>query len=233
MTSLLPILAILATADTGSTVKFTGDAGFVNTTGNTEVTTINLGNKLEFATNGWGVTQTFGLIYGRLDGETNTSLWRAGLRGDRAITARVGLFVRSEFDRNTFAGIRSRFNQSAGLSAQLIDTERTKLRGELGGGYVWQRGVPPALDQDFAAGRAALAFDRFLGEKSRFSQTVEVLPNFKNGDDLRINTQTSLVAPITSGIAMKASYEIRYDGLPEPGFKETDRIFTTGVQVTF
>lgn len=231
---LLTTIALLAaTADTGSTVKFTGDAGFVNTSGNTEVTTINLGNRLEFAARGWGVTQTFGLIYGRLDGETNTSLWRAGLRGDRAISPWLGLFVRSEFDRNTFAGIRSRFNQSAGLSAQLVDTERTKLRSELGGGYVWQRGVPPAPDQDFAAGRAALALDRFLGEKSRFSQTIEFLPNFKDGDDLRINAQTSLVAPITSGIAMKASYEIRYDGLPEPGFRTTDRILTTGVQVTF
>ena len=233
MPSLLTILATLALADTGSTLRFTGDAGFVNTTGNTEVTTINLGNRLEFAAKGWGVTQTFGLIQGRLDGETNTSLWRAGVRGDRTLSPWLGLFIRSEFDRNTFAGIRSRFNQSAGLSAQLIDTERTKLRSELGGGYVWQRGVPPAPDQDFAAGRAALAFDRFLSGTSRFSQTIEILPNFKNGDDVRINTQTSLVAPITSGIAMKASYEIRYDGLPEPGFKETDRIFTTGVQVTF
>ncbi len=230
---ILAILTTLAFADTGSTIRFTGDAGFVNTTGNTEVTTINLGNKLEFAAKGWGVTQTFGLIYGRLDGETNTSLWRAGLRGDREITSRVGLFIRSEYDRNTFAGIRSRFNQSAGLSAQLVDAERTKLRSELGGGYVWQRGVAPAPDQNFAAGRAALAFDRLLGEKSRVSQTLEFLPNFKEREDLRINAQTSLVAPITSGIAMRASYEIRYDGVPEPGFKDTDRIFTTGVQVTF
>lgn len=230
---LLAVLAVLATADTGSSVKFTGDAGFVNTSGNTEVTTINVGNTLEFAAKGWGVTQTFALIYGRLDGETNTSLWRAGLRGDRALFDGVGLFVRTEYDRNTFAGIRSRVNQSVGLSAQLIDTDRTKLRSELGAGYVWQRGVAPAPDRDFSAGRASLAFDRFLSEKSRISQTVEFLPNFKEGDDLRINTETSLVAPITSGIAMKASYAIRYDGLPEPGFRKTDRIFTTGVQVTF
>ncbi len=229
----MAILTVLTVADTGAIVTFTGDAGFVNTSGNTDVTTLNLGNKLSVSSDGWAVAQTFSVIYGRLDGETNTSLWRAGVRGDRQVGEGLGVFVRTEFDRNTFAGIRSRVNQSAGLSAQLLDAERTKLRSEVGAGYVWQRGVAPAPDRDFAAGRAALAFDRLLGEKSRFSQTVEFLPNFKAGDDLRINTETSLVAPLASGIAMKASYEIRYDGLPEPGFQTTDRIFTTGVQVTF
>src|SRR5690606_39613567 len=66
---------------------------------------------------------------------------------------------------------------------------------------------------------------------AEFSQTLELLPNFKASDDLRINSETSLSAPIAAGISMKASYTIRHDGLPEPGFEKTDRIFTTGVQI--
>lgn len=230
---LLPLLLTLTVADTGKTIKFTGDAGFVNTTGNTEISTINVGDKLEFSAGGWGVVQTFAVIYGRSEGETTTSLWRGALRGDRAISARVGAYVLGEFDRNTFAGIRGRYAPSIGLTALLLESPKDKLRAEAGAGYVWQRGVAPAPDQEFSAGRGALLYERLLGAKSKVTQALEFLPNFKAGDDLRINSETAITAPIVTGVAMKASYVIRYDGLPEPGFKTTDRILTTGVQVTF
>jgi putative salt-induced outer membrane protein YdiY len=38
---------------------------------------------------------------------------------------------------------------------------------------------------------------------------------------------------LSTNIALKVSYVIRFDNLPEPGFKKTDRLLTSGVQVTF
>lgn len=230
---LLPILSLLALAAPADTITFTGDLGFVNTSGNTEVTTVNVGNKLELAAGGWGVVQTFGVIYGTTEGETSTSLWRGSVRGDRALAPRLGLFLLSEFERNTFAGISSRYAQSAGIAAKLIDASRDKLNAEVGGGYVWQNATPGSADLTFAMARGALMYTRTLGEKATFGQAVEFLPNLENGTDLRINSETSLTAPIAAGISMKASYVIRYDGLPEPTFEKTDRILTTGLQVTF
>ena len=119
------------------------------------------------------------------------------------------------------------------VTALLLESPKDKLRAEAGAGYVWQRGVDPAPDQEFSAGRGALLYERLLGAKSKVTQVLEFLPNFKVGDDLRINSETAITAPIVTGIAMRASYVIRYDGLPEPGFQTTDRILTTGVQVTF
>lgn len=229
---ILALLALQAPADTG-TVHLTADAGFVNTSGNTEVTTVNVGNQLEVRSHGWGVVQKFGVIYGRTDGQTSTSLWRGSVRGDRSLTARLGFFVLTEFERNSFAGVSSRYAPSAGLALKVIDAERDQLDLEAGAGYVWQNAVAPGVASEFASGRAAARYRRALGSKAAFTQAVELLPNFKVGDDLRINTETALTAPISAGIAMKASYVIRHDGLPEPGFKKTDRILTTGIQVTF
>jgi putative salt-induced outer membrane protein YdiY len=48
-----------------------------------------------------------------------------------------------------------------------------------------------------------------------------------------VNTETGLVAPISSHIGLKLSYVIRFDNQPEPGFKKTDRLLTSGVQVTY
>ena len=233
MITLLLAMSALAPADTAKTVKFTVDAGFVNTTGNTEITSVNLGNKLEATQKGWKFTQTGGVVYGKNDGEVNTSLWLASLRGARDLSSKVSLFVVTEFDRNTFAGISSRYAPQLGLSAKLVDGEKDKLRAEVGGGYTWQNAVAVGESAEFAAGRGALLYARQLGPKASFGQTLEFLPNFKTSDDLRINSETALTAPLASGVAMKASYVIRYDGLPESGFRKTDRILTTGLQLAF
>lgn len=42
----------------------------------------------------------------------STSLWRAGTRGDRSVGGRLGIYLLGAFDRNTFAGITRRFEDS-------------------------------------------------------------------------------------------------------------------------
>jgi putative salt-induced outer membrane protein len=233
MLTLLMAMSALAPIDTAKTIKFTADAGFVNTTGNTEITSVNLGNKIEATSNGWKFTQTGGVVYGKNDGEVNTSLWLASLRGARDLSPRVALFVVTEFDRNTFAGISSRYAPQVGLAAKLVDGAKDKLRAEVGGGYTWQNAVAVGQSVEFAAGRGAVIYGRQLGPKATFAQLLEFLPNFKTGDDLRINSETAFTAPLATGVAMKVGYVIRYDGLPEAGFRKTDRILTTGVQLAF
>src|SRR5688572_31194747 len=89
------------------------------------------------------------------------------------------------------------------------------------------------LSDNFVAARGAAAFRHRFTATAYFEQLAEFLPSLENGDDLRINTETALVAPISGQIALKASYAIRFDNLPAPGFKKTDRILTSGIQVTF
>ena len=60
-----------------------------------------------------------------------------------------------------------------------------------------------------------------------------MLPDLKTSENLRVNTETGLVAPISSHIGLKISYVIRFDSLPEPGFRKTDRLLTSGVQITY
>lgn len=231
--ALLTLTSAPPPADTAKVVKFTADAGFVSTSGNTDITTVNVGEKLEFLPAAWKFAQTFGIIYGRTDGTTSSSLWRGGLRGERTLSSRVGFFVLSEFDRNRFAGIRSRVASSGGLSAVLIKTGRDELNAEVGAGYTWERATDSTEDRNYSAGRVAMHFGHHFGSHAMFTQALEYLPDFETGSNYRVNSQTAFTAPIAAGIAMKAGYEIRYAGLPRAGFKKTDRILTTGVQVAF
>ena len=71
-----------------------------------------------------------------------------------------------------------------------------------------------------------------LTDKAYVQQLAEFLPNIETGNDFRLNTETALVAPISRAFAVKVAYTIHFDNLPEPGFKKTDRVLSSGIQVT-
>ncbi len=234
MISLLLASLIAATpADTVKPVKFTTDAGLVSTSGNTDITTISVAEHLEVRNGAWRFDQLFSVISGSTDGEATTSLWSGALRAGRDLSSRISLFALGTYDRNTFAGIESRISPQLGVNVKLVDNDVNKLQAELGASYTWQQSVPPGVDEDFAGGRGAVLYQHNFGPKAKFTQLLAFLPNFQNSADLRINSETALTAPITAGIAMRVGYSIRYDGLPEPGFEDTDRTLTTGIQLTF
>ena len=67
---------------------------------------------------------------------------------------------------------------------------------------------------------------------------MEFLPSLDVGEDYRINTETSLVAALSTHLAVKASYKVRFDNLPSlsstgTALRKSDRILSTGLQVTY
>ena len=229
---LLGALALTSAPDTGKHVFFTGNAGLITTKGNTEITSVDVGDRFVVTGGRWKLTQTAAVTYARNHDSVTAELWHGTLRGDRAISGRASVYGSAEVERNTFAGIRLRYAPSLGLSLMALASPHDTLRVEIGGGYTSEKAVPPDADRHYAAGRVAMVYHHSLGPKASFDQSLEYLPNFKAGRDYRINSETAVTAPISRAIAMKASYVIRYEGLPQPGFEKTDRILVTGVQVT-
>lgn len=213
--------------------KFGADIGYVSTQGNSSVQTLNLGDRITAKTGEVTFSQSFNVVHGRSKGQVTTSLWRAGLRADLAFPPTFGVYGAVSYERNVFSGLRSRIGNTVGVTAQLVKTPRDKFSVEGGMSLNSQRGIAgKGRDLDFLGGRAATNYSHQLSNKASIAQTVEFLPNFRQSEDLRINTESLLVAPFTKQISLRLSYLIRYDGLPEPGFQSTDRLFTSGIQVS-
>jgi putative salt-induced outer membrane protein YdiY len=221
-----------ATAQAPDPVKLTLDLGFVSTSGNTEVTTFNLGEKLAYTTGRWTLSQMAGAIYGETDGSSTAEQYDAGLRADYALGAHFTAFAGATWYRNTFAGIRSRFVEGAGLGWKAIQASRDSLRVE-GALTSNQETSLARVTNTFGATRAALAYKHLFGEATTFTEMVEYVGNVEDADDYRFYSETALTAPISRQVALKAAYVIRFDNRPEPGFKDTDRVFTTGLQIAF
>jgi len=228
-------------------IQFTGDVGLVSASGNSSVTTVNVGDKvlIQTADKKRIFTQTFALVYGRSEGEVNASNWRAGTRLDYGLSARLYLFGQLGLDRNRFAGIDRRFEEGAGLAWRVVADAQDLLGLEGGLSLFQQRNTSASdggLDDNFTAARAALAYKHDFSKTAFLSQNLEFLPNLNDTDDWRLNSESALVSPISQNVVLKVSYVIRYDHLPPlrpppnplgERFKQTDRLFTAGVQVTF
>ena len=94
--------------------EFNGDVGFVNVSGNTSVTTLNVGERFIRRMAPWEFKQDFGAVYGKTDGTESSNLWRGSLRADYGLGAHWALYGLAAFDRNKFAGIKSRFAEGVG-----------------------------------------------------------------------------------------------------------------------
>lgn len=217
--------------------QFTGDVGFVSVSGNTSVTTLNVGERFIRRLTPWEFTQEFGVVYGRTEGVESSNLWRASLRADYGLGSRWALYALTGFDRNKFAGIDARFAYGLGAVARIVASDIDQLNLEAGFQLTQQENLDGS-DDSFTSLRGAGSWRHVFSENAHFLQTVEVLPNLDESEDLRVNTETTLVAPLSTHVGLKFSLLVRYDNLPslsEAGtpLRKTDRIFSSGITVSF
>jgi len=231
--STLPTRALHAQGQDKRT-HFTANVGFVNTAGNSELTTLS-GDETLLHTTGdslWKLQQTAAAVYGRSQDSTTASAFNAGGRVDRILSSRLSAFAGASWQRNRFAGISRRFEEVLGLAYALLQQARDNLNVE-GGAAITQERSTAGVNDNFVAARLAGTYRHLITEKAYVQEIGEFLPNLETSTDYRINSETSLVAPISAAIALKVAYTIHFDHLPEPGFKKTDRILSSGLQVTF
>jgi putative salt-induced outer membrane protein len=227
---LFALSAVIAPAAMAQTV--TADFGFVNASGNTRLATVNFGDKIVTKARSWTLSQQGAYIYGKTNGASSANLLRAAVRGDHMFIGKVGLFLGSSYERNRFAGFTRHTDQIAGISAQVLSMPRDTLRLDGGGVYTNESRVD-GTSKSFPAGRAGMAFKHSFGGSSSFTQAAEYVPNFEDTEQYRVNTESIISAKMTTHLGLKLAYLLHYDSKPATGFGKSDRILTTGLQVTY
>jgi putative salt-induced outer membrane protein len=212
--------------------KLTADLGFVQTSGNSQVTTMNIGERFTQERGRLTLSQSFALIYGKQRDTVNTNNLRTAVRGDYRVDKVFSFFLGAGFDRNKFAGIAQRWEEQVGLAARVLAASSDTIRIE-GGGSITQQIPVDGLQENFPSARGALSWRHAFTGQTYFHQNVEYVPNLSEHEDWRVNSESIIVAPLSARIGLKVSYVIRYDNQPQPGFFPTDKLFTTGIQMTF
>jgi putative salt-induced outer membrane protein len=212
--------------------KITADLGYVAVSGNTQLTTLSIGEKLTQSRGRLTLEQGVAFVYSQQADSVTTNFLRLHGRGDYKIDKVFAGYLGLAYDRNRFAGIEHRYEEALGLTARLIGTSSDSVHIE-GGAQLTQQLGTDGIQQNFPSARGAASWRHVFSASAYFLQAVEFLPNLKETEDWRLNSESGIVAPISAKINLKLSYVIRYDNLPQPGFSEIDRLFTTGLQITF
>ena len=226
------LTATLLVSTAAAAQQLTLDLGLVNSSGNSNVTSLNVGDKLSWAAGRVILTQNAKVLYGRTEGVTTSESYDAGARAQYPLSKRIGVYALVAFQRDPFAGVASRWAGGPGLSAAVLQTPHDTLGVETGITEERQRSTAN-VTQSFAAERTAASYKHLFQGKAFATQTLELIANLETMDDLRLNSETALTAPLSKQVGLRVSYVIRFDNQPEPGFKTTDRILTTGVQIAF
>ena len=224
---------VVAAQAPARSVQGTANLAYVNASGNSNVTTINASERLEGKVATIGLAQTFAIIYGRTEGVTSASLWRAGLRGDKSLGKKLSAYGLIAHDRNRFAGIARRFEEGLGVAVRLMESATDSLQVEGGASFVQQRSTQ-GVSSNYPSARTAGRYKHIFSSKAYFQHLLEVLPNLEETGEVRINSETALAAPLSDRFALRLEYAARYDSDPPlPGVKRLDRLFVAGVEVKF
>jgi putative salt-induced outer membrane protein len=208
------------------------DVGLVSTSGNSSVRTLNVGEQLVVNPAPWKFTQAFSVVNSSTADVETVNTLTAGLRADYSVGARFRFYALATFTRNRFAGIARRFEEAVGLAYGVLTGPKHLLDVEAGAGRTEQTGTT-GPSQQFWVSRLAAHYKLNFTSHAYFDQKVEDMADLEDLNTMFINTESSLVAPISSTVALKLGYMVRYANRPQPGFKKTDAILSAGLQLQF
>jgi putative salt-induced outer membrane protein len=211
---------------------FTGDLGYVSASGNTKLTTLSIGEKIGHTDGLWTFNQLAAYVYGKTDDKESANQLRVAGRADYTFQPRLSLFAGVSYERNAFAGFNARTDEIGGLKWKAVVAPRDSMNLDAGGQLTQESDVD-GTRQSYPSARAALAYKHLFSKAAYLVQLAEYVPNLQTSGAYRVNTESAVVAPVSAHVAIKVNYVVRYDSHPPENFGTTDRVLTTGIQLSF
>jgi putative salt-induced outer membrane protein len=226
--SALLVFGISATA----TAEWTGlgELGVVAARGNTQTDTVNGRVELEFKRERWTNESIVTGVYSRDADETRASRLVLGNKTDYDITERSYLLGALRYDRDRFTDYRYQTTASVGYGHWFLDTERHRLRGEIGPGVRYAEfRESEETDTDFIV-------RGFLNYAWQISETAELKNRLlveSSTDNTFTENELSISVAINDRLALKAGLAVRHNSEVEPGTKNTDTLTTANLVYNF
>jgi putative salt-induced outer membrane protein len=215
-------------------LKNEAEVAAINTTGNTEVLTLSLRNALtyDFSRNLSGQWNLFAL-YGEQDHEKQAERYSTDLRGDYMFDSRKYAYLLGGWLRDEFAGYENRYSAGPGFGYKLLGGPKHLLIAELGASLTREEYVTRD-SSDFIESRLFGSYEYAFSEGSHFSQSLEYLQDLASGANYKMLSRTALTSALTKILAMRLSYEIRYQNRPVPeSLEKTDTILSGSLIINY
>jgi putative salt-induced outer membrane protein len=230
MRQLILGIGLMALAGTGAAAEANwsgkGEGGIVFSRGNADNDNINVRLELARELDRW--KHGFGLSALRAsnDGNITAERYGAGWQSDYKLSERSFWFGALRYEMDEFSGFDYQTSATTGYGRKLIDTESTKLTGQLGLGYRRIKNSLTAETLGDAVIRGDLNFERVLTETTSLINRFSVESGSNN--TLAIN-ELALQVRMSDAFALSFGVGVRHNTDPPAGLKTTDTLTTVNL----
>ena len=208
------------------------EASFLGTNGNTKTTTTGIKNDFSYKWPKYQLDLNAGGLGSSNKDKVTAERYFAGQKLAYNITERFYGFERFHWDKDRFAGIRSRYETTGGLGYKFLNLPSHEWLTEVGSGYIWEERTIHTKN-NFASGRAYTKYTYKISESSKFSQDFEYLHDYEDSDNFRMNTESALIASLTNHLALKTSFKWNKVAKPPVGFVKNDTTTAVALVVNY
>jgi putative salt-induced outer membrane protein len=229
-------LAVVASASVAEEKRLSdeGELSYVNTGGNTEVTTLAVKNlvKYRFSEKLLGSWKVGALSAKTADVKTAESYF-TDFKLDYQNTQRLYSFANVGWLHDKFAGVDKRVYGGLGEGYKFFDGPNNFLIGELSLMYVSDT-YTDNTGKGYLGGRTFVKYTYAFTEKNKFSQSLEYLNDFKDSKNYSVNSETAIISALSGIFSLKTAYLVKYTHEPVPiTLKKTDSILTVALVVNY
>lgn len=203
------------------------ELGLVETSGNTEETTVSGEADVTRNWNDWRQNVLLQSRYAEQGGERTAERYSAETQLDYKFNPNDFVFVRGRYSNDDFSGYQFQASTAAGYGRRLWSEGDSYFDLSSGLGYRYGRFDTPdseeGKDEEDPIGRLAADFRYQLSETAHFRQEAETEVSLEDGDAIS-RSVTALQANVNSSLAMKLSYTVEHNSNPPTGTERTDTI---------
>ena len=233
----LSLVSIAAKAqDAEKPWKAEAEAGIVASEGNTKSSSYLIKNITSYSFDAY-IAKLNGsyLSNESRDNATNTTSsyekWDIGLRLERDLTEKLGIFLAQNVESDKKAGIDRRFNTDVGAKYYVAKREGYYTFAELGYRYTTEE-YTAGSEKSYDFIRAYIESEKKWTPTFTSKLWVEYLPNLDESEDYSVNGEASVNAALDNTFSIKTAYLVKYDNLPSAPYR-TDSLFSTSLIAKF
>ena len=198
--------------------------------GNNDTVDVLIDGRVKYERNKVVASMKVAYVYGEADGATNAENWHAQARFERKLRGKGYLFGKYNFDQDRFADLDYRHTALAGWGYTIIDREKTKLSGELGGGMAWEQrvGLAPTANPSAYFG---LDFETEWGDGNNFTLEYDFVPYLNDFDLSYMTWDAKFGTPVCQGVDITIGVRVNWVFEPPAPTKPVDLLMSVGIRL--
>lgn len=223
-------MGLMALAGTGAAAEANwsgkGEGGIVFSRGNADNDNANLRLELARELDRWKHGFAVSTLRSSNDGDTTAERYGASWQSDFKLTERSFWFGGLRYEQDEFSGFDYQASATTGYGRKLIDTEATKLTGQIGAGYRRLKNSLTGETAGDAVARGDLNLERVLTDTTSLTNRFSVESGSNN--TLAIN-ELALQVRMSEAFALSFGVGVRHNTDPPAGLEKTDTLTTVNL----